>query len=150
MAVNENQLTIVKEYKFNNILLKDIDYIFDKCIKDCYKNYFQSIRNICSYNIEFTNILNNEKINLTISDKSLNIFYLNKKLKNARNNGYIFSKINKLSIKFYDHLSRNNIHNYYKFQCPILMRQILKIISCNNESIQNFCNIYHNLEFEVI
>ena len=150
MAVNENQLTIVKKYEYDNILLRDIDYIINRSIRDCYNNYFQPIRNEISYNIEFEKISNNEKINLTISDKSLNIFYLNKKLKIANERGYIFNKIIKLTIKLYDHLSQNNIHNYYKFQCPILMRQILKIISCNNESIQNFCNIYHNLEFEVI
>ena len=61
MAVNENQLTIVKKYEFNNILLKDIDYKINKSIRDCYNNYFQPIRNEISYNIEFEKILNNEK-----------------------------------------------------------------------------------------
>ena len=150
MAVNENQLTIVKKYEFNNILLKDIDYIINRSIRDCYNNYFQPIRIEISYNIEFGKISNNEKINLTISDKSLNIFYLNKKLSIARQRGFIFNKINRLTIKFYNNLSQTNTHNYYKFQCPILMRQILKIISRDYNCFQNFCNIYHNLEFEVI
>ena len=146
MDLNENQLSIVKEYEYDNPLFMDIDYILNICINDCYKNYFQPIRNICSYNIEFTNISDDKIINLTISDKYLTMGELNKKLKNARNYGYIFSKINKLSIKFCDYLSQTNIHHYYKFQCPILMRQILKIISRDYNSIQRICHIFHNLE----
>ena len=144
--MNDNQMTIVKLYEFNNPLFKDIDFIFDKCIRDCYKKYFQPNRNICLYNIEFINISNNNIINLTISDSYLTINELRKKLKNAKNNEYIFSKINKLTIKFYDYLSQTNIHNYYKFHCPLLIRQILKIISRDYDCIQNVCRIFQNLE----
>ena len=86
---------------------------------------------------------------MTISDKSLNIFYLNKKLKIARQKGYKFNKINKLIIKFYDHLSQNNIHIYYKFHCPLLMRQILKIMSRDYESIQRISNIFHKTQLQI-
>ena len=150
MDLNENQLSIVKEYEYDNPLFKDIDYILNICINDCYKNYFQPIRNICSYNIEFTNISDDNIINLTISDSYLTINELNKKLKNARNNGYIFSKLNKLSIKFYNYLSQTNILKYYKFHCPLLIRQILKIMSSDYNSIQRISNIFHNFEFYIL
>ena len=148
MDLNENHISIVKEYAYDNLLFKDIDFILNICINDCYKNYFQPIRNICSYIIDFTNISNDNIINLTISDSYLTINELKKKLKNGRNNGYIFSKINKLSIKFYDYLSQTNIHHYYKFHCPLLIRQILKM-SRDYNSIQRISNIYHNVEFYI-
>ena len=151
MDLNKNHISIVKEYACDNPLFKDIDYILNICINDCYKNYFQPIRNICSYNIEFTNISDDDNIiNLTISDSYLTINELKKKLKNARNNGYIFSKINKLSIKFYDYLSQTNIHHYYKFRCPLLIRQILKIMTHDYNSIQRSSNIFHNVEFYIL
>ena len=34
--VNENQLTIVKEYEFDNPLIQKIDSIIDDCIRDCH------------------------------------------------------------------------------------------------------------------
>ena len=33
--MNDNQLTIVKEYEFDNPLIQKIDSIIDKCIRDC-------------------------------------------------------------------------------------------------------------------
>ena len=148
--MNENQISIVKKYEYISLNIQEIDYIFDKCIKDCYKNYFQPIRNICLYNIEFTNKSDDNIINISISDKYLTMSELNKKLSIARQRGYIFNKINRLTIKFYNNLSQTNIHNYYKFQCPILMRQILKIISRDYNSIQIISNIFHNVEFYIL
>ena len=147
--MNENQISIVKKYEYISLNIQEIDYIFDKCIKDCYINYFQPIRNICLYNIEFTNISDDNIINISISDKYLTMSELNKKLSIARQRGYIFNKINRLTIKFYNNLSQTNIHNYYKIQCPILMRQILNIISRDYNSIQKISNIFHNVEFYI-
>ena len=150
MELNDNHISIVKKYEYINLDIQEIDYIFDKCIKDCYNKYFQPIRNICLYNIELTIISNNNIINLSISDKFLTMNELNKNLSIARQRGYIFNKINKLTKKFYDHLSQTNIHNYYKIKCPLLIRQILKIISRDPDSIQKFSNIFHNLEFYIL
>ena len=150
MELNENHISIVKEYEYINPNIQEIDYILDNCIKDCYNKYFQPIRNICLYNIELTNISNNNIINLSISDEYLTMNEIIKKLTIARERGYIFNKINRLTIKFYDKLSQTNIHYYYKFRCPLLIRQILKIISRDPESIQKFSNIYHNVEFNIL
>ena len=34
--MNDNQLTIVKEYEFDSPLIQKIDSIIDKCIRDCH------------------------------------------------------------------------------------------------------------------
>ena len=34
--MNENQLTVVKEYEFKNPLIHQIDTLIDKCIRDCH------------------------------------------------------------------------------------------------------------------
>ena len=42
--MNENELYVVKEYKFDNPLITDIDSEIDKCIRDCHKNYFHNFK----------------------------------------------------------------------------------------------------------
>ena len=141
MELNENHISIIKKYEYINPNIQEIDYILDNCIKDCYNKYFQPIRNICLYN---------NTINLSISDKYLTMIELNKKLTIARERGYVFNRINRLTIKIYNNLSQTNIHYYYKFRCPILIRQILKIISRDPESVRKFSNVYHNVEFNIL
>ena len=68
-------------------------------------------------------------LNLTISGKSMNLYDLNKKLKVARQNGFIFNQINNLEIKFYSHLQYINISYYLKFQIPMCHRQFFRVIS---------------------
>ena len=34
--MNKNQLTIVKEYEFDNPLIQKIDSLIDDCIRDCH------------------------------------------------------------------------------------------------------------------
>ena len=97
--MNENQLTIVKEYEFNNPLIQKIDSIIDNCVRDCHNKYFHTFDHICEYNLNFTNITNIETVNFTISDKSMGMYESNKKLTVARENGYIFNQLNKLTIK---------------------------------------------------
>ena len=78
--MNENQLTIGKEYKFNNPLIQKIDSIIHNCVRDCHNKYFHTFDHICEYNLNFTNITNNETVNFTISDKSMGMYELNKKI----------------------------------------------------------------------
>ena len=47
--MNENQLTVVKEYEFDNPLIQNIDSIIDKCYKDCHQNYFHTFNYVCEY-----------------------------------------------------------------------------------------------------
>ena len=87
--MNEN--IIVKEYEFDNPLIQNIDSIINKCWRECYNKYFHTFEYICEYNLNFTKP-NNEKVDLTISDKSIGLYELNKKLTVARQNGYILTK----------------------------------------------------------
>ena len=95
-----NVNVIVKEYKFDKPLIHKIDSIIDNCFRDCYNKYFHTFDHIYVYDINFTNIANNETVNLTISDKDMSLYDLSKKLKIARENGFIFNQIKKLTKKF--------------------------------------------------
>ena len=108
--INENESKVVKKYEFDNPVITEIDSIIDKSIKDCLHKYFHTFDNNCEYYLNFTNITNNEIVNLKISDKYLGMFELNKKLTIARQRGFKFNQINKLTIKFSTPLSKNNIH----------------------------------------
>ena len=148
--INENELKVVKKYEFDNPVITEIDSIIDKSIIDCYNKYFHDTFDInYEYDLNFTNI-NTEIVNFKISDKTMGMYELNKKLTIARQRGFKFNQINKLTIKFSTPLSKNNIHRYLKFPCPILVRQFLKVISRHPESIQTFCNIFHNLELIIV
>ena len=96
------------------------------------------------YEIKLTNIANNELINLTISGKSMNLYELNEKITVARQNGFIFIQINKLTMKFYSHLRYINISYYLKSQIPMCHRQFFRVISQNREYVDNFCNDLYN------
>ena len=67
-TANEN--VIVREYEFDNPLIQKKDSLIDNSMRDCHNNYFQTFDHICEYDIELTNITNNETINLIISEKS--------------------------------------------------------------------------------
>ena len=99
--MNENELYVVKEYKFDNPLIQKIDSIIDGCYRDCHNKYFHTFRNVCIYDIKLTNITNNEIINIIISDESLGLYELNKKLTIARQRGFKFNQIKKLTKKIY-------------------------------------------------
>ena len=120
---NVNQLTIVKEYKVDNPLIQKIDSFIDISIRDCYHKYFHTVDYVCEYNINFTNITNNEKVNFTISDKNLGMYELNQKLYIARQRGFIFIHINQLTIKIYSNLSNINIYYHLKLGASPLHRQ---------------------------
>ena len=71
---------IVKEYEIDNPLIQKIDSIIDNCIRDCHNKYFHTFDHICEYNLNFTNITNNETVNFLISDKSMGMYELNEKI----------------------------------------------------------------------
>ena len=92
--MNENDLYIVKEYKFDYPLFHKIDSIIDGCYRDCHNKYFHTFKYVCIYGINFTIITNNEIINISISDESMNLFEFYKKLTLSRQRGFRFLHIN--------------------------------------------------------
>ena len=130
--MNEKELYVVKEYKFDNPLITKIDSILDGCYRDCHNKYFHTFKYVCIYDITPTNITNNEIINITISDESLGLYELNKKLTIARQRGFIFNQMNTLTIKIYSHIRYINVSYYLNHHIPIMHRQFfinfLKIV----------------------
>ena len=142
--VNKNQFAVVKEYELNNPEIQKIDSLIDNSIRDCHKNYFHTFDHICEYDVNFTNNTNNEKVNFTISDRSMGLYELNKKLTIATERGFIFNQINKLTIKIYSNLFHINIHYHLRLGSPPLHRQFFIKISHNPDYIQTFCNDRRN------
>ena len=120
--MNENQLTIVKEYQFTQPLIQTIESLIDNSIRDCHDKYFHTFDHVCEHDLNFTKIPNNETVNSTISDESMGLYELNKKLTNARERGFIFIQIKKLTKKFYRNLSQINIHYCLKLRIPMGQR----------------------------
>ena len=133
--MNENELYKLKEYKFDNPLFHKIDSIKDGCYRDCHNNNFHTFKYICIYDIKLTNTTNNEIINTSISDESMNLFELNEKLTLARQRGFRFLHINKLTIKIYSHQRYINIIYYLKHRIPIMHRQFFKTLSQNRDYV---------------
>ena len=131
--MNENQLTIVKEYEFNNPLIQKIVSLIDNSIKDCHNKYFHTFDHICEYDLNFTNITNNESINFSVSDKSMGLYELNKKLNIACGINFMFNHINKLTTKVYNILSNIIIRYYLKLRIPMGHRLFSRRISQNRE-----------------
>ena len=146
--INENKLFVVKEYKFDKKDIHEIDYLIDDVIKHCRKNYFHTFEYRLVYDINFTNISNNEEVNLIVTHRSMEFkteFYgLNKKIKNARRNGFIFNQINNFKIEIYSNLSYINIHYHLRLGASPLHRQFFKILSRNRDYIQTHCNNCRN------
>ena len=142
--MNENELYVVKEYKLDDLLITKIDSIIDNCYRDCHNKYFHTFKYVCIYDIELTNITNNEVINITISDESLGLYELNKKLTIARQRGFKFNQINKLTIKIYSHQRYINISYYLNHRIPMGQRLFFRRISENKEYVENFCNDRNN------
>ena len=142
--MNENHLTIVKRYEFNNPLIQQVDSLIDNSIRDCLKKYFHTFDHIGEYDLIFKNITKNESVNFTISDKSMGMYELNEKLTIARGNGYKFNQIKNFEIKIYSILSHINIHYHLRLGSPPLHRQFFIKISQNREYIQTYCNDRRN------
>ena len=146
--INENKLFVVKEYEFDKTDIHKIDDILDDVIKDCRKKYFHSFEYRIIYDLCFKNISNNEEVNFAVTHRSMEFkteFYgLNKKIKNARENGYIFNQINNFKIKILSNLSHINIHYHLRLGASPLHRQFFKNLAQNRDYIQTHCNDINN------
>ena len=143
--MNENELYVVKEYKFDNPLIQKIDSLIDISIRDCHYKYFHTFNYVCEYNINFTNITNNEIVNFTISDKSMGLYELNKKLSIARQRGCIFNQINNFKIKIYSNLSHINIDYRLRLsKTSRLYYHFFRKLAHNHDYIQTHCNDLNN------
>ena len=138
--MNANQLTIVKEYEFDNPLIQKVDSLIDNSIRDCHNKCFHTFDHVCEYDLKFTNIGNNESVKFTISDKSMGMY----ELSIARGNGFIFNQINKLTIKIYSNLFHINIHYQLKSGAPPLHRQFFMNLLRNHNYIQTHCDDSNN------
>ena len=107
-------------------------------------NFFIQLNMFSIYDIKLTNITNNETNNLTISDESLGLYELNKKLTIARERGFRFLHLNKLTIKIYSHQRYINISYYLQHRIPIMHRHFFKILSRNRDYVQTHCNDRNN------
>ena len=136
--MNEN--FIVKECEFDNPLIKNIDSMIDDCFRDCHQKYFHKFDHIREYDLNFTNIVNNETVNFTISDKSMGLYEINKIITIGRGNGFISFQINKLTIELYSNLSHINIHYYLKILIAIMHGKFLLKIKQNPDCIRTFFN----------
>ena len=142
--MNENELYIVREYKFDNPLFHKIDSITDGFYRDCHNKYFHTFKYACIYDIKLTNITNNEIINISIFDESMNLFEINNKLTLTRQIGFRFLHINKLTKKIYSHSRYISLSYYLKFPIPMCHRQFFSVISQNRDYVDNFCNDSNN------
>ena len=131
--MNKNQLTVVKEYEFDNPLIQKIDSLIDNSIRNCHNKLFHTFDHICEYDLNFRNITNNELIDFTISDEGMNLLELNKKLTIARGKGFIFNQTKKLTKKIYSNLSHINIHYHLRLGAPPMHRQFLIKLSRNRD-----------------
>ena len=131
---NENQLTV--EDQFDNPLIQKIVSIIENSLRDCHNKYFHTFDHICVYDINFTNITNNETVKFTISDKIMHLYELNIKLTAARENGFIFNQVNNFKTKIDSNLSHINIHYYLKLRIQILHRHFFKKLAQNPDYIQ--------------
>ena len=104
-----NENVIVKENEFDKPLIQKIDSIFDHCNRDCQNKFFHTFHHVCEYDLNFTNIGNNETVNFKISPKCMGMYELNQKLAIARGNGFIFNQINNFKLKIFSNLSHINI-----------------------------------------
>ena len=134
--MNENQLTIVKAYEFTKPFFNKVYFVIDNCYRDCHDKNFHAFNFRCIYDFDFRNLVDNEVINLTISDKTLGLDELNKKLTNARQNGFIFNQVNKLTINIYSNQRYINIGYYPNHRIPMMHRQFFGITSRNPEYVE--------------
>ena len=142
--INGIELTVVKEYEYDNILIQNIDSIINKCYRGCHYKYFHTFNYECVYDINFKNITNNEIVNLTFVGMGMGMYEINKKLSIARRNGFIFKQINKLTIKIYSNLFYINIHYLLTLGAPPLHYRFFKNLLKNPDYIETHCNDINN------
>ena len=135
--MNEKELYVVKEFKFDKPLITKIDSIIDNCYRECHNKYYHTFEYECEYDIKLTSIRKNENVNLTFVDISIDLF----KLTVGQQKDFIFNQINKLTIKIYSHLRYINISYYLKFLIPMSHRRFFKVISQNRDYVDYFAMI---------
>ena len=70
---------------------------------------------------------------------------LNKKIKNARQNGFIFNQINNFKIEIYSKIFCMNIDYRFKITTPPpLVYKFFKHLLKNRDYDRNYCNDYRN------
>ena len=74
----------------------------------------------------------------------MNLYALKENLKKARQKGFIFNQILKLTIKIYCNLSIINISFFLKFRISMYHRQFFRIVSQNRENVKTNCNDRNN------
>ena len=95
--MDDKKLTIVKESEIIKLLFHKLDAIIDNCYRDCHNKYYHTFEYECEDDNKPKKIRINENVNLTIVDKSMSLFELNKKITVARQNGLTFNQTNKLT-----------------------------------------------------
>ena len=140
-----NENAIVREYEFDNPPIQNIDTLIDNSIRGCHNKYFHTFAHICEYDLNFTNITNNESVNFTISDKSMGMYKLNKKPSVARQRGCIYNHKNKLTIKIYSNLTNINIDYRLRLsKTSPLYYHFFRKLACNHNYILTHCNDLRN------
>ena len=70
----------------------------------------------------------------------MGLYELNKNLRIARQKGFRFNQIHKLTIKINSHQRYINMRYYLKFQIPMCHRIFFKKISQNPDYVKTHCN----------
>ena len=55
--MNENELYVVKEYKFTNPLITRIHSLIDGCYRDGHNKYFLTFKYVCILNLQISQIM---------------------------------------------------------------------------------------------
>ena len=138
--MNEIQLAIVKKYEFIKPVVHKTDSIIDKSYRDCHNKNYHSIGYESEYDNQLTKIRSDEMVSLTIADKSMSFYEINKKLTVARQRSYIFNQILKLTMKIFSILWILIFSYFLKHRIPMCLRLFFKRLSQNKEYLENFYN----------
>ena len=71
------------------------------------------------------------------------LWFKQKKIKNARRNGFVFNQINNFKLEIYSNLSNINIHHLTLGASPLHYRFIKNLLK-NCDYIRTHCNDLHN------
>ena len=138
-----NESTIVEEDGLIEPENDEVDYLLDQFIEDCRNNTFQTFEYRCVYDIKLRNLKNIEEVILTINHECMKLkseyYRLNKKIKNARNNGFSIDEIVKMTKNTDSSLSNISICYFLKFWKPIMHSQFFRIIFQNPEYVKSVC-----------
>ena len=80
---NEKFDIVVKDYENIKPKIDVVDYVLDDVIKVCVNKLFHTIEYKCVYDIKFTNIANNEKVILTVTNGEIWILWIKWKNQNC-------------------------------------------------------------------